>query len=90
MMSGGVVAQYSPIIGDVIEPPSYMVNLSLLQKHIFYSCFCNSKNIKHLTKCKIQTIQNEEILCQSVDRFVNEYSKYNLFHFYRVEEIQVM
>jgi hypothetical protein len=34
-----VVAQYSPIIGDVIEPPSYMVNLSSLQKYIFYSCF---------------------------------------------------
>ena len=31
MMSGGGESQYSPIIGDVIEPPSYMVNLSELK-----------------------------------------------------------
>ena len=47
----------------------------------------NGKNIKHLTN---HAIQNEENLCQSVDRFVIEYSRYNLFHFYRGEEIQVM
>jgi hypothetical protein len=38
MMSGGVESQtqytpqYTPIIGDVIEPPSYMVNLSPLKQ----------------------------------------------------------
>ena len=90
MMSGGVESQYSPIIGDVIEPPSYMVNLSKL-KHIPISLlFFDGKNIKHLTNRNNSAIQNEENLCESVDQFVIEYARYNLFHACRVEEIQVM
>jgi hypothetical protein len=91
-MSGGVESQYSPIIGDVIEPPSYRVNLSQLKNNAYFiTVFIMVRNRMHLTKnCPLNPIQNEETLCQSVDQFVIEYSKYNLFHFYRAEEIQVM
>ena len=87
-MSGGMESQKCPIIGDAIEPPSYMVNVSWLkQQYLFHYCFCNGKNIMHLTN---RAIQNEENLCESVDQFVIEYARYNLFRAYRVEEIQVM
>ena len=33
-VGGGVVEQYFPMIGVVIEPPSYMVNVSELKKVI--------------------------------------------------------
>ena len=50
--------------------------------------FYIGKNIKHLTNNR--PIQNEESLYQSVDQFVKECSRYNLLHFDRAEEIQVM
>ena len=58
MMSGGV-EQYSPIIGDVTEPPSYTVNLSSLKQR--YYCFDIGKKMKQLTNCTNSniTIQNE-------------------------------
>ena len=56
--------------------------------HMVHYCLYNGKNIKHLTNNP--PIQNEENLCQSVDQFVIEYSRYNLHYVYKVEEIQVM
>jgi hypothetical protein len=47
----------------------------------------NDRNIKHLTN---PAIWNEENLCQWVDQYVIEYSRYNLLLVYRAEEIQVM
>ena len=53
----------------------------------FYFCWCYNEKTLKLTNCKYQNVEN---WIESIVQLTVEHSRYNLFHFHRVEDIQVM
>ena len=86
-MVDGIESQYSPIIGDVIEPPSYMVNVSQLKQYSRSTSllFYDGKIKKYLTI--FHPIENEENSFPITAQLEAELTMCNLFHFGMIEGI---
>ena len=86
-MVDGIESQYSPIIGDVIEPPSNMFNVSQLKQYSRSTSllFYDGKIKKYLTKKN--PIEIEEKSFPITAQLEAELTMCNLLHFGMIEDI---